>query len=277
MQLQIIRFIQSFATPWLDQVMIVITWFGQEMIIAAILAFVYWSLDKRLGRLAAISAFTGTVLNCGLKGVFMVPRPIGTPGVRTLYESTAGGYSFPSGHTQTAASAYFALVRPNQNYGYLTAGLLCVLVGLSRLYLGVHWPLDVVVGLSLGFFVAIGYTYLYDSIGSLAFLFGIVGAVLAVFFLLPFPVSDDFYKAFGGFVGVALGCLFEERFVDFTVKRGFFRGAIRWVLGLAMVYFLRLGFSMVMPAGHLFYMAEYGAATFFLMGLYPLIFKHIRL
>jgi membrane-associated phospholipid phosphatase len=91
------------------------------------------------------------VLNPLLKNIFRVGRPIGVEGIASLRLHTAGGYAFPSGHTQGAASFWTALmisVKKKGIYGFGSAAI--VLVAFSRMYLGVHWPTDVIGGIAAG-------------------------------------------------------------------------------------------------------------------------------
>ena len=281
MQISIIQFLQSFSTPWLDRFFILVTQLGGEMVLAGVIAFVYWSLDKEKGKLAALSTFTSVTLNSGLKGIFMVPRPLGKPGIRAI--QTATGYSFPSGHAQGSAAAYFALPNANRKYGYVIAAALCLLVALSRVYLGVHYPLDVGAGLILGLFIALGYTYVYEGVNNFFLLAAAVGLVLALFFLLPplYSPSPEFYQAYGGYLGFALGSLFEQYCVKFKVHGGVLRRIIRWAVGMLLVYGLKLGLAVILPMvlapGIVYTFIESGTLTFFLMGFYPLLFKELRL
>jgi undecaprenyl-diphosphatase len=122
------------------------------MIFMAVGMIVFWCVNKYRGYYLLCVGFIGTVVNQFLKMLFRIPRPwIKDPGF-TIVESAreaATGYSFPSGHTQTSVGLFGGLaLTTKQRWLRVGCIVLCVLVPLSRLYLGVHTPLDV--GVSIG-------------------------------------------------------------------------------------------------------------------------------
>ena len=89
--------------------------------------------------------------NKGIKEFVKAPRPIGTEGLKSLRVSTATGYSFPSGHTQTATTFWTSLMIIFRKKWVNILGIVMILgVGLSRLYVGVHYPTDVIAGVIMG-------------------------------------------------------------------------------------------------------------------------------
>ena len=106
MELQIIRAIQSISNPFFDVLFQLFTIFGEELILISIITTIYWAYDKDFGEYVAYSSFTSLLFNNAVKDIFKMKRPIGEDGIRTLRAQTATGYSFPSGHSQGAASFY---------------------------------------------------------------------------------------------------------------------------------------------------------------------------
>lgn len=148
--------------PWLTQVFVVITTFGSGWVLvpaAALLAAVLFRRRRWGDGLVLISATSGAaVLNAVLKIVIHRPRP---EFLEPL--ARAGGYSFPSGHSASAAAFYMTLgllgagwVRrwETRVYVLLASIFVVVLIGFSRLYLGVHYLSDVLAGYALGAFWA---------------------------------------------------------------------------------------------------------------------------
>ena len=144
MELELLRYIQSAASPVLDVFFIGITMLAEPALWVVVLAWIYWNSDKTAGRFISYAMFTSLCFGNGLKEIFRMPRPIGEPGIRTIYADTATGYSFPSGHTQNAVATYGGIARYTR-CGWLRVVLvvLTVLIAFSRMYLGVHTPLDV--------------------------------------------------------------------------------------------------------------------------------------
>lgn len=146
--------------PWLTRVVIVITAFGSGWVLlplaTAVTAVLFWR--RRWGEgLILVTATSGAVfLNAVLKLLIQRPRP---EFLEPLVQ--AGGYSFPSGHSASAAAFYMTLgllgvgwVRrwESRVYVLLASVFAVALVGFSRLYLGVHYLSDVLAGYALGAF-----------------------------------------------------------------------------------------------------------------------------
>ena len=150
-ELNIIRAIQSIANPFLDGLFQFITMFGEEAILIPLIAVIYWSFNKKMAEYIAYASLTSVLVNGAIKDIFKAKRPIGEPGIRSLRVETATGYSFPSGHTQGTASFWSAIaIYLKKNYMYVVSSLIIILVAISRLYLGVHYPKDVLFGAIFG-------------------------------------------------------------------------------------------------------------------------------
>lgn len=146
--------LESIRTPALDKIMSVITLLGGELFFMVIAVTAFWCVSKREGYYLMIVGFFGTVINQFLKILCCVPRPWIKDPDFTIVESAraeATGYSFPSGHTQNAVATYGGIARYTRR-GWLRAVLvvLTVLIAFSRMYLGVHTPLDVGVSFQIG-------------------------------------------------------------------------------------------------------------------------------
>lgn len=96
MELELLRYIQSAASPVLDVFFIGITMLAEPALWVVVLAWIYWNSDKTAGRFISYAMFTSLCFGNGLKEIFRMPRPIGEPGIRTIYADTATGYSSPA-------------------------------------------------------------------------------------------------------------------------------------------------------------------------------------
>ena len=139
--------LESIRTPALDKIMSVITLLGGELFFMVIAVTVFWCVSKREGYYLMIVGFFGTVINQFLKILCCVPRPWIKDPDFTIVESAraeATGYSFPSGHTQNAVATYGGIARyTRRSWLRVVLVVLTVLIAFSRMYLGVHTPLDV--------------------------------------------------------------------------------------------------------------------------------------
>ena len=138
---------ESIRNPVLDAFMSLVTHLGEETFFMIGALFVFWCVDKRKGYYLLSVGFVGILVNQWLKIICRVPRPWVRDPDFTIVESAraeAAGYSFPSGHTQTAVGFFGGVARFT---GRLWLRLACLaaalLVPVSRMYLGVHTPADV--------------------------------------------------------------------------------------------------------------------------------------
>ncbi|KNZ69103.1 phosphoesterase PA-phosphatase-like protein [Thermincola ferriacetica] len=154
------NFITGLSSPALTETMKLITNFGSAGVLAIIALLVVFILIRQKkhywdSAMVVISLLGGWLLNEALKMIFQRPRPELTPLVEV------SGYSFPSGHTMTSAAFYGFLafltwlyLRHSRFRVLVVAGLtlLVVLIGISRIYLGAHYPSDVLAGWAGGGF-----------------------------------------------------------------------------------------------------------------------------
>ena len=271
MELAIIRAVQSVSCPALDIFFQVVTLLGEPFMLVCLVTVLYWTADKRQGEQLAFALAISLPL-CGLlKQLFRAPRPIGEIGVRSLRIKTATGYSFPSGHTQSAATAFGALALMQrsaiQRWG---CGVLMLLVGLSRLYLGVHYPKDVLAGLALGLICAWGADFLFSRVKDRTLLYLISAAVLAPF--LFFFDGHELTAAGGCLLGFALAIPFEKRFAGFTTDVPIKTKAFRWLFGVLLLGGLGILLKSLLPQAGLYTLLRYALLVFTGMGLYPWLF-----
>lgn len=147
--LSFLYFLEGIRTPVTDVFFSIITHIGEETIFIIIGLLFFWCIDKREGYFILSVGFMGTVINQFLKIVCRIPRPWVKDPNFTIVESAraeATGYSFPSGHTQSAVGSFGSIARWTEKRSVRAVCIvLCILIPLSRLYLGVHSPADVAV------------------------------------------------------------------------------------------------------------------------------------
>lgn len=274
--MEIIKFIQGFSNPFLDIVFQLITMVGEDTFFILVVATMYWCIDKEMGYKLAFVTITGTVVNISIKEIFKVPRPIGQPGIRSLRLKTAGGYSFPSGHTQsTSTLCTFFMLEFRRNWIYALGICMILLVALSRLYLGVHTPLDVAGGAIVGAVWVVIWDYIdklskkYDS--KMVLLIVIIPALLG----LAVFRTNDYYKAAGALLGLFAGYLIEPRYINFKVEAGLMKQAVKLAVGLAVAILLRLLLKIVFPEALLSDFIRYFILLIWITIAAPLMFKRL--
>jgi membrane-associated phospholipid phosphatase len=163
-----IAFIVAFQSlgAWLAAPMQFFTFLGSENFFLIILPILYWCVDADLGvRVGAILLFTGG-LNEALKLAFRGPRPYW---YSTLVKALASETSFgvPSGHSQTAAGVWGMLAaRIKRPWVWAAAVLVILFIGLSRLYLAVHFVHDVLLGWLIGGLVLWAFLHWWEVLAA---------------------------------------------------------------------------------------------------------------
>ncbi|MBX9138590.1 MULTISPECIES: phosphatase PAP2 family protein [unclassified Clostridium] len=275
MELEILRHIQSIANPFFDFLFQLITMCGEQIVLISIISIIYWALDKKFGEYIAYSVLTSVLLNNAVKDIFKMKRPIGEEGIRTLREKTATGYSFPSGHTQSSASFYGAMaIYLKKKAMYIIATIMIISIGFSRLYLGVHYPKDVIVGGILGVLTSLICYKLYNRFENKMLLYVITFIVFIP--ALTFAHSADFIKGMGTYLGFVIGMYIEKKYVNFSIEGSTTVKVIRVLLGISILLVLQVGLKAIFPSETIFSFIRYALISFVGIGIYPMIFKKFK-
>lgn len=295
--MKVLYALESIRAPWLDTVMAAITHLGEETVFMVAALFVFWCVSKRHGYYLLAIGFAGTVLNQFLKLLFRIPRPWVLDSNFTIVESAraqATGYSFPSGHSQNAIGTFGGIARfARRKWVRAAAIVAAVLVPLSRMYLGVHTPLDV--GVAAVIAVALVFA-LYPLMERSDSRHGVMGAVLAVMLALavgyllfvslyPFPADVDAanlasgvenaWKLLGATVGMLVGWWLDVRFIHFDTRAVWYVQLIKLVGGLALLLGIRaalkapLAAALGAGAGGA---VRYGVMVLFAAAVWPMVF-----
>lgn len=275
-QAEIIRAIQSVASPALDVIFQCITVMGEELFLLPVAVLLFWCVNKELGYWICWCAAEGNLLVNSVKGIFKVERPIGYDGIRTLRAKTATGYSFPSGHTQACANLFTALAKAvNRKRFWILAFVLPLLVGISRMYLGCHWPMDVAVSYVMGICLPLILWLFYRKFAHRKALLFLISAVVFVPFCFMQGDIGDFWKSFGFAIGISAGAFIETKFINFSVEGTFRQKALRFAIGLVFIILVYILPKLLLPANNLVAFCRYFIIPIAAMDIWPAIFKKI--
>lgn len=253
---------------------------GEEIICIAVMGFVYWGLDKKRGeRIGAAIMLTNVSIGL-LKNIFSRVRPWAASGSIELLRDV-DGFSFPSGHSANCTALYPTTAYEFKEWKWLrwAAVFVPVLCGISRCYVGAHWPTDVIVGLAAGLLLFLLVEAVLRSGFNKFIFYFIVIAVSSVGLL--YCTTNDYYNSYGMLIGFVLGLLFEQRFTRFENTGNLWLALLRTVVGGALYFALssliKLLIGNLFPAGSMGYLlmrsVRYGLVVFLLVGVYPLAFR----
>lgn len=258
--MKVLYFLESIRMPGLNEFMLGITRLGEETAFLVAALIVFWCVDKRKGYYVMAVGFAGTMANQFLKLLCRVPRPWALDPDFTILEQAreaADGYSFPSGHSQSAVGTFGAIAATSKNKwvkGVCIA--LCVLIPLSRMYLGVHTPADVLVGAGMALaLVWLLRRWIMEGDRGMLVLIPLLTA-MAVGLLLyttcwPFPADVDQENLASGVKNAytLLGCMFgiavvypvQKKYVRFSTEARWWAQILKVILGLAVVLLVKEG------------------------------------
>lgn len=259
--MELLYALESIRTPFFDKLMGLVTNLGGEAVFIVAAIIVFWCLNKSCGYYMMTVGFAGTIINQFLKLWFRIPRPWVKDPNFTIVESAraeATGYSFPSGHTQNAFAVFGAPARFFKNTALrIIFILLIALTAFSRMYVGVHTPLDVGVSIIVGtILVFVIYPFFRDmdkSPKKVYIIFSIFIVLAAAFVafveLYDFPADIDAENYASGLknaymilfcaIGLMLTFFIDTKYIHFPTQAVWWAQIIKVVVGLAILLALK--------------------------------------
>lgn len=243
MESSVLRFFQSLRSPAATFFAGAFSLFGETLVLVALISAIYWLIDKRLGEQLVFVSFSSMSLNAFLKGAVSRLRPYAKGVVERVnidspFLSTVNldpNMSFPSGHSQMSAGLFFtSAFRLKRARAWILAPLLLLLVMSSRLYLGVHYPTDVLAGAALGISFACLWQAVYRKLYNRRFVFAGIFAILSLVLLFVSP-SKSLAELSGCMCAAAIAAPIENKFVNFEIRKGAVKKLFRALVGFACV------------------------------------------
>lgn len=280
------------------------TFLGESSTALIVMAVVYWCISKDMGTYLMMGWSGNRLLNGTMKVTACIYRPWIRdariiPNAGSVASAT--GYSFPSGHSTNGAAVYGGwLVRTDiPRASRIVFALTTALVAFSRIYLGVHTPQDILIGVSLGLLVMV-LTYLLmqwiavhprEDVFVAAIGLIIVLLVTTYAAVKPYPadydaqgrlivdgakMAADTFKTTGRCIGFLTGWILERRFVGFTTRISPSCRLTRFAVGLFTYYAVSLILVPLIAAGISGIAGSLISCffqTFYILFLFPLLIK----
>jgi hypothetical protein len=284
----------------------IFTLLGQSEFYFAFLPLIFWCLSREVGANLTVLLLTSSYLNGLFKGTFQGPRPYWLDA--SLEKATSDSFGFPSGHAQAVATVWgYVALRLRRWWGWAIALFMIVMVSLSRVYLGEHFPTDVLAGALVGAVLIAGYVAFQSRLGAwfakyglgaqvgwviLAMLIALLGLAAIVGsrqvgYALSFYISglaaakESMITACGALLGAGVGLVLEQRYVRFSASGSFWQRLARGAIGMAGVWVLWYQSELFLPAeplalGLVMGFLRYAVTTFWVTFVWPWLFVRLK-
>lgn len=287
MQEQILFFFQGISSGFLDVLFEIVTLFGEQEVFIAIIGYIFWNISQKKGIALGIVLLSSVTLNESIKLIIKAPRPFQVlNSIEGKRLATAEGYAFPSGHTQSASVFYPSLAYIVRKKWYtLAAIILSLLVGLSRVYLGVHWPIDAAAGFVLGVFIAALlfplimkwldsekiFRIITVGLGSITFIVSVTLAILETFSITPAELYSNLMKSTALFSGLLFASYFSMNHIKFSNDGTSGIKILRYIIGLATSFVILSISKLIIPDIAILDFSRYFLTAIWAFALFPFI------
>ena len=314
-----ISFITAFQSmgSWLESPMKFFSFLGSENFFLIFLPLLYWCVDAAVGIRVGFILFAGATFTELFKMSFHGPRPYWVSAdIRGM--ASESGFGVPSGHSEMGAGLWGMIAAYyRKTWVWVAALSLIFLIGLSRLYLGVHFPHDVLVGWTFGFLTLWAFVKFWESVETrvkqmtfwrqvgLAFVVSLVIVLLGalVIFLsknfvipaewianatrdgneVPHPFSmNTIITSAAAIFGISFGLAWMAPRGGFNTVGPAWKRASRYVVGVVGILILYAGLKAVFPDGesfvpYVFRYIRYAIVGFWISGGAPWVFAKLNL
>lgn len=292
--MELLRILQDIRNPILDVVFKIFTLFGEELVITAFICVFFWCVSKRSAYIVAFSFFLSGLVIQGLKITFRVDRPwIKDSSIVPVDGAvkTATSYSFPSGHTQGGTALFTSIAAIlRKKWALVVSSIIIAGVMISRMYLGVHTPLDVLVSFIITFLLTTLVNGFYEKVENadlkvkriIASVMVVICIALIIYdFVLmnmgfiEYENAGDCFKAAGAGLGFSIGWYLENKYVNFDTKAGWWQQIVKLTVGIAVALFLKSAPKLISDSNFIVDVTRYFATVLWIAFVYPLILKRL--
>ena len=269
--------LQGFENPVLTKFLSVVSDLIAPLPLSIIAIIVYWCISKKKGIALALSVISAVTVNTTLKLIFKVPRPFNVNKEIIRMDETEG-FSFPSGHSQQAGTlGRFLFGATNKRWLGITLWVLVAfIVGFSRMYLGMHTPLDVICGITLGVLITeavITFVNLADKKNKpyLLHLITVISALSMIFT----GFDKDLVTMTALSFGAVSGYMLDVKFISYNAPSGWKNKIIAGLIGLLTVGASKGIFKLIETESLFVRFIDYALFGFAITAVAPYLIKKV--
>lgn len=284
-EIKILQMLESIRNDTLNNFFELVTMLGEETIMVILIAVLWFAFDKRLAQKIFFITAVSLGINSIIKNIIKIPRPFAEGEITCVRADTATGYSFPSGHTQNF-STWISVVSLQIRKRWFSdlAGVLIISVAFSRMFLGAHYPSDVIAGGIFGVVFAFMGNMLYDRIEDKNKLY--IGVILllapfaVIFMIKPDLMYADFYKTYGMILGLFF--VTEKKSISIDYSVGAIKKILRIVISILTAYLVKEGIGTLnvtnmIQVSFLMDTIGYMALVVIVLGICPILFNKLKI
>ena len=290
--MEFLKYLEGIRTPFGENLFMLITYGGAEITLLGLICILYWCVNKKDAYRMTFAYLTSALAVNIIKLTCRVERPwVRDPSFTAVEKAKASatGYSFPSGHTQNATALFITLSHLlKKNWAKILVLLIIPLVMLSRMYLGVHTPADVLVSLGVSTVLVVAVNLIVDKIPfdqkrrfilMLVLLFIASATMVYTFLLLKNGIitednAADTFKGCGAGLGFGICWYIENTYINFNPKACSPRAQIlKFIIGVSGALLFKEGLKFLLGQSIFVGAFRYFVVMLWAMLAMPLIIK----
>lgn len=272
--MEVIQYLQSYQTDSLTTFFKFITFLGNWEFYLFGMPILYWLFNKEKVIKLFFIVFPAALIITYLKQLFHTSRPVGV----VLIEQT--GYSFPSAHAASATVLFLMIAILIKNkWMYVLSVAMILLISISRIYLGVHFPIDVIGGILIGltlvlFYELFLYQFIHNWFSNKSNIYKTIALIVITVIVIVINKMNTYYMSI--MFGLGIGLIFIDKDGSTQIKNSF-QKLLTIIVGIVVIYFLWLGImNGLIPMTYISTFIVFSIYGIFIIGL-PKVFSQLKL
>lgn len=280
--LGVVQWIQTFRNPVLDLFFPAINFLGEVNFYLAFVPLIFWCIHKPIGYRFALLFIFSTYVNLYVKDFFAAPRPYQVD--PKIYAPTKeASYGIPSFHSQGATLTWgYLATQFKTRWLWASALVIPLLVSIARMYLGVHFPQDVIAGAAIGLMLFVTYAAFEPRVGEwmgtrITLRIKLAFAVIIPLAFAAIHLTPDTGTSTGTLLGFAVGVALEEEFVRFDTRGELWKQVAKLAIGGVVLLGLQQGIKVFLPEAGVTNFIRYSIVALWLALGAPWVFMKANL